>query len=71
VPRLIELRLQNFRGFQDHRLPFRQTTVVVGQNNAGKSTIVEAPRLLAVATIATTRHPLRAALARSATIRQR
>ena len=42
------LRLQNFRGFTDHLVPFKQTTVLVGANNAGKSTIVEALRIVAV-----------------------
>ena len=44
-----ELRLENFRGFDDHRIPFNpRTIVVVGKNNAGKSTIVEALRLVAL-----------------------
>jgi len=44
-----ELYLQNFRGFDDHKIPFNpQTTIVVGKNNAGKSTIVEALRLTAL-----------------------
>jgi hypothetical protein len=44
-----ELHLQNFRGFDDHRIPFNpHTTIVVGKNNAGKSTIVEALRLTAL-----------------------
>ncbi len=42
------LRLQNFRGFTDHLVPLKQTTVLVGANNAGKSTIVEALRIVAV-----------------------
>ena len=45
------LRLQNFRGFEDHRLPMGPMTVVVGQNNAGKTTIVEALRLLSMVTL--------------------
>lgn len=46
-----ELRLENFRGFDDHRIPFNpRTTVVVGKNNAGKSTIVEALRLVSLIT---------------------
>lgn len=44
------LRLQNFRGFEDHEIPFAGTTVMVGANNAGKSTVVEALRLIALAT---------------------
>lgn len=44
------LRLQNFRGFDDHLVPLRESTIIVGANNAGKSTVVEALRLVAVAT---------------------
>jgi predicted ATPase len=47
---LTELRLQNFRGFDDHRIGFRQLSVVVGANNAGKSTIVEALRFVSIVT---------------------
>ncbi len=45
---LANLHLKNFRGFGDHRLSFRELTVVVGANNAGKSTIVEALRLISM-----------------------
>lgn len=45
---LRSLKLLNFRGFKEHKLPFNHVTIVVGQNNAGKSTIVEALRLLAL-----------------------
>lgn len=45
---LTSLRLQNFRCFDDHTLPLRPTTVIVGRNNAGKSTIVEALRLVSL-----------------------
>jgi hypothetical protein len=41
------LRLQNFRCFRDHTVTFHASTVVVGKNNAGKSTIVEALHLIA------------------------
>lgn len=47
---LVQLRLQNFRCFSDHRVPFRQCTIIVGQNNAGKSTLVDALRLVSIAT---------------------
>jgi len=39
---LKSIRLQNFRGFKDHLLPLRQQTIIVGANNAGKSTAIEA-----------------------------
>ena len=45
---LRSLRLQNFRCFKDHTVPLRPTTVIVGRNNAGKSTIVEALRLVSL-----------------------
>jgi hypothetical protein len=43
---LTKLRLENYRGFADHVIPFEDLTVLVGRNNAGKSTTVEALRLL-------------------------
>jgi predicted ATPase len=46
---LRSLRLQNYRCFADHTVPFSPVTVVVGKNNAGKSTIVEALNLVAAA----------------------
>jgi AAA15 family ATPase/GTPase len=45
-----ELHLENFRGLADHHVRMRDTTIIVGANNAGKSTVVEALRLIAVAT---------------------
>ncbi len=45
-----ELKLTNFRGFRAHELPFRQRMVIVGENNAGKSTIVEALKLVSLVT---------------------
>lgn len=47
---LDSIRLQNFRGFEDHVVPLRETTIIVGTNNAGKSTLVEALRLVALVT---------------------
>jgi hypothetical protein len=41
------LRLQNYRCFNDHTVTFHSSTVVVGKNNAGKSTIVEALHIIA------------------------
>src|SRR5580692_10067072 len=45
---LTSLRLQNFRCFKDQTLSLRPTTIVVGRNNAGKSTVVEALRLVSL-----------------------
>jgi predicted ATPase len=47
---LTSLRLKNFRGFEDHVLPLRPITLVVGRNNAGKSSVVEALRLISLVT---------------------
>jgi len=48
---IAKLKLQNFRGFQDHELPLAPVAVIVGKNNAGKTTIVEALRLLSIVTL--------------------
>lgn len=48
---ITKLKLQNFRGFQNHELPLAPVTVLVGKNNAGKTTIVEALRLLSIVTL--------------------
>ena len=45
---LTKLQLQNFRCFSDHTISLRQTSIIVGRNNAGKSTIVEALRLVSI-----------------------
>ncbi|MDP6428938.1 MAG: AAA family ATPase [Rhodospirillales bacterium] len=45
---LRELVLQNFRGFADHSLSLQPTTVMVGRNNAGKTTVIEALKLTAL-----------------------
>ena len=45
---ITSLQIQNFRGFDDHTLKFRHRTIIVGKNNAGKSTIVEALRLVSI-----------------------
>jgi energy-coupling factor transporter ATP-binding protein EcfA2 len=40
--------LDNFRCFNHHVIPLREKTIIVGRNNAGKSTIAEALRLVTV-----------------------
>jgi hypothetical protein len=47
--RVESVRLENFRGFRDHSVSLLPTTVLVGQNNAGKSTLIDALRILAIA----------------------
>ncbi len=43
---LATLRLKNFRCFEEHTIPLRANNIIVGRNNVGKSTIVEALRLI-------------------------
>lgn len=45
---LKELHLQNFKCFKDHTIPFKNLTVIVGKNNSGKTTILEALRLISI-----------------------
>lgn len=40
------LHLRNFKCFRDHTINFNQITIMIGQNNAGKTTVVEALRIL-------------------------
>ena len=47
---LDNLELKNYRGFNSHTLPLRALSVMVGHNNAGKSTLVEALRILSLVT---------------------
>jgi len=47
---LSEIVIENFKCFRRHVIPFRPLTIVVGRNNAGKSTIVEALRLTSLVT---------------------
>lgn len=44
---LRQLRIQNFRCFSDHTILLEPNTVVVGKNNAGKSSAIGALRLVA------------------------
>jgi predicted ATPase len=47
---LTRLHITNFRGFEDHELTFGKFSLIVGRNNAGKSTIIDALRLVALCT---------------------
>lgn len=40
--------LENFRGFKKHSIDFKNRTIIVGKNNAGKSTLVEALRIVSL-----------------------
>jgi hypothetical protein len=46
----MEIKPSNFRGFNNHTIPLRPVTIIVGKNDAGKSTIVEALRLISAIT---------------------
>lgn len=45
---ITRLDLHNFKCFQQHELPLRDLTIIVGRNNAGKSTLIEALRLISL-----------------------
>jgi len=47
---LESIRFKNYRCFSEHLLPLKQETIVVGRNNAGKSTIIEGLRLVSIIT---------------------
>lgn len=42
------LKLENYRCFDNHQIEFKEIAVIVGKNNAGKSTIIEALRLVSI-----------------------
>ncbi|MHB1768882.1 MAG: ATP-dependent nuclease [Phycisphaerae bacterium] len=44
--KLVEIKIANFRGIRSLDLPLDGLTVLIGENNAGKSTILEAIRLV-------------------------
>jgi predicted ATPase len=46
IPTLTSLRLRNFRAFEKASIKFAPITILVGPNNAGKSSIVSALRVL-------------------------
>lgn len=43
------ITLKNFRGFRDHTVDLTQFCLLIGQNNAGKTTLVEAMRIVSAA----------------------
>lgn len=45
---LKQIEVINFRGFSEHTITLKETSILVGKNNAGKSTIVEALRLISL-----------------------
>jgi energy-coupling factor transporter ATP-binding protein EcfA2 len=47
---LESIHFKNYRCFSDHYIPLNTETIIVGKNNAGKSTIVEGLRLVSIIT---------------------
>ncbi len=45
-----KLELINYRCFSRHTVSFRKNSILVGENNAGKSTIIEALRIISIVT---------------------
>lgn len=45
-----KIELENFRCFRSSKMSIRDLTIVVGKNNSGKSTIIEALRMISMAT---------------------
>ncbi|WP_340317594.1 ATP-dependent nuclease [Rhizorhabdus argentea] len=46
---LKSIQLTNFRGFRDHAIDLTPFSLLIGQNNAGKTTLIEALRLVTIA----------------------
>ncbi|MBI2567012.1 MAG: AAA family ATPase [Candidatus Schekmanbacteria bacterium] len=44
--KLTDIKIENFRGVRSLHLPLDGLTVLIGENNAGKSTVLEAIRLV-------------------------
>src|SRR4051794_26027370 len=47
-PALQTVTLRNFRRFRDHEVAFSERTLLVGANNAGKSTVIQALSLVSL-----------------------
>ncbi len=46
--KLVDITIENFRGIRNLRIPLDDLTVLIGENNTGKSTVLEALRLALV-----------------------
>ena len=44
--KLVDVKIENFRGIRSLHLPLDQLTVLIGENNTGKSTVLEAIKLV-------------------------
>lgn len=49
MSKLSTIRVRNYRCFLDHTVALDGTTIIVGKNNAGKSTLIETLRLASIA----------------------
>lgn len=45
-----KITIENYRGYLEHEVEFRDLNIVVGKNNAGKTTLIEALRLVSLVT---------------------
>jgi hypothetical protein len=43
-----QIQLKKFRCFEDNMVPFKDLSLIIGKNNAGKSTIIEALRIVSI-----------------------
>jgi AAA15 family ATPase/GTPase len=46
---LEKIKIENYRCYDEHEIEFKNLSIVVGKNNAGKSTLIEALRLVSLA----------------------
>ena len=46
---ITKIVLKNYRCYEDHTVFFKPTTIVIGKNNAGKSTLIEGLRIVSLA----------------------
>jgi len=46
---LSSIRIRNYRCFKDHTVDLSRSTILVGKNNAGKSTLIETLRIVSIA----------------------
>jgi energy-coupling factor transporter ATP-binding protein EcfA2 len=47
---IISLKIKNYRCFSEHNISFPREAILVGRNNAGKSTVIECLRLISIVT---------------------
>lgn len=45
---ITKITLINFKCYEQHEIPFNKLTIIVGKNNAGKSTLIEALRIISI-----------------------